>query len=69
MRKREREVTDCREKLAVLLGCGFLTLALRGEGAPYCVPLNFGAELEEGVLSRVAAAWAVARLLRAVQPA
>ena len=47
MRKREREVTARREKLAPLLGCGFLTLALRGEGAPYCVPLHFGAE-EEG---------------------
>ena len=50
MRKREREVTDPQEKLAVLLGCPFLTLALHGEGAPYCVPLNFGAEEENGRL-------------------
>ena len=45
MRKADREVTDIEEKLAALLRCEFLTLALRGEGAPYCVPLNFGAEL------------------------
>ena len=50
MRKREREVTDPQEKLAVLLGCPFLTLALHGEGAPYCVPLNFGAEEVNGRL-------------------
>ena len=48
MRKADREVTDIEEKLAALLRCEFLTLALRGEGAPYCVPLNFGAELADG---------------------
>ena len=50
MRKKDREVTDEREKFAALLRCPWLTLAVRGEGAPYQVPLNFGAELREGKL-------------------
>lgn len=45
MRKSEREITDVQEKFAALLRCGYMTLAVEGEGAPYCVPLNFGAEL------------------------
>lgn len=46
MRKSEREVKDAAEKFAALLRCGYMTLAAaRGEGAPYLVPLNFGAEL------------------------
>ena len=45
MRKFEREIAGVQEKLAALLRCGYLTLALKGEAAPYCVPLNFGAEL------------------------
>ena len=46
MRKSEREVKDAAEKFAALLRCGYMTLAVaRGEGAPYLVPLNFGAEL------------------------
>ena len=46
MRKSEREVKDAAEKFAALLRCGYMTFAIpRGEGAPYLVPLNFGAEL------------------------
>ena len=45
MRKSEREIADVQEKFAALLRCGYMTLAVEGEGAPYCVPLNFGAEL------------------------
>ena len=45
MRKSEREIADVHEKFAALLRCGYMTLAVEGEGAPYCVPLNFGAEL------------------------
>ena len=46
MRKFEREVVDTAEKFAILGRCGYLTLALYGENAPYCLPLNFGAELQ-----------------------
>ena len=45
MRKSEREIADLQEKYAALLRCGYMTLALAGDGAPYCVPLHFGAEL------------------------
>ena len=45
MRKSDREVTDVSEKMAVLLRCRYFTLALQTDGAPYLVPLNFGAEL------------------------
>ena len=50
MRKSDREVTDPAEKLAVLLRCDFMTLALAEEEAPYALPLNFGAEVRGGVL-------------------
>ena len=47
MRKSEREVTEPREKFAALLKCGYITIAVNGEsGAPYALPLNFGAELK-----------------------
>ena len=45
MRKSEREIADVQEKFGALLRCGYMTLAVEGEVAPYCVPLNFGAEL------------------------
>ncbi len=50
MRKSDREVTDISEKLAVLLRCQYFTLAMQTGGAPYLVPLNFGAELRGGDL-------------------
>ncbi len=50
MRKSEREIADVHEKFAALLRCGYMTLAVEGEGAPYCVPLNFGAELAGNTL-------------------
>lgn len=50
MRKSDREVTEPAEKLAVLLRCDFMTLALAEEEAPYALPLNFGAEVRGGVL-------------------
>ena len=48
MRKSEREVTGNEQILAQLLRCPYLVLSIKTEGAPYCVPLNFGAELAEG---------------------
>lgn len=49
MRKHEREVTGDPAVLEMLQRCPYLTLAIRTEGAPYCVPLNFGAELAGGL--------------------
>ena len=50
MRKGEREITDSEQKLEALLRCESMTVAFGGEGAPYMIPLNFGAELVEGQL-------------------
>ena len=51
MRKADRAIEDEAERLEALLSCDWLTLSLADEdGAPYCVPLNFGAEkTREGV--------------------
>lgn len=49
MRKSEREVTDPAQKFEVLLRCPYLVLAAEDEGAPYQVPLNFGAEMQDGM--------------------
>ena len=47
MRKSEREVCGDVAILETLLRCPYLTLAIGAAGAPYCVPLNFGAEITE----------------------
>ena len=48
MRKSEREVCGDVAIPETLLRCPYLTLAVGTAGAPYCVPLNFGAELADG---------------------
>lgn len=50
MRKAEREVIDPAQKWDILLRCPYMVLAMQGEGAPYQVPLNFGAEMQNGKL-------------------
>lgn len=50
MRKHEREVCGDAAILEILLRCPYLTLAIARKGAPYCVPLNFGAELAGNTL-------------------
>lgn len=46
MRKSEREILGTQDKFETLMRCKSLTLALQDAGAPYAVPLNFGAELK-----------------------
>ncbi len=48
MRKSEREVFGDAQILEMLLRCPYLVLSIKTEGAPYCVPLHFGAELAAG---------------------
>lgn len=50
MRKSEREVVNFQKKMQILMRCGSMTLAFHEEGGPYLVPLNFGAEEENGSL-------------------
>ncbi len=48
MRKSEREISDSGEILKTLCRCPYLTLAMHDDGAPYALPVNFGAEMVKG---------------------
>lgn len=45
MRRTEREITDKQEIVDVLRRCDTLRIAMRGENAPYIVPVSFGMEV------------------------
>ena len=42
MRRRDREVQDRDEILAMLGRCDTVRIAMQGEGGPYVVPVSFG---------------------------
>jgi nitroimidazol reductase NimA-like FMN-containing flavoprotein (pyridoxamine 5'-phosphate oxidase superfamily) len=42
MRRKDREITDIHEKLAIIDQCKVCRLGLAENGQPYVVPLNFG---------------------------
>lgn len=46
MRRKDREVTDFAEIMAILEKCEIVRLAMVDEGIPYIVPLNFGYGVE-----------------------
>lgn len=48
MRRRDREITEREEMLAVIERCDVCRLALNDEEYPYILPLNFGMQLENG---------------------
>lgn len=48
MRRKDREVTGLENLLAIIRQCQVGHLGMCQEGRPYVLPLNFGAELEEG---------------------
>jgi nitroimidazol reductase NimA-like FMN-containing flavoprotein (pyridoxamine 5'-phosphate oxidase superfamily) len=52
MRRSEREVTDSIEILSIIKACDVMRLAMVDEtGRPYIIPLNFGWETIDGVLT------------------
>ncbi|MDR2630368.1 MAG: pyridoxamine 5'-phosphate oxidase family protein [Spirochaetaceae bacterium] len=51
MRRKEREITDLEELLAVVSRCKVCRLAMAENNRPYVVPLNFGYEYQNGELS------------------
>jgi nitroimidazol reductase NimA-like FMN-containing flavoprotein (pyridoxamine 5'-phosphate oxidase superfamily) len=51
MRRSDREVTDIEDKLGILRRCKTLRLALSEQNQPYIVPLNFGFEYADGILT------------------
>ena len=47
MIRKDREITDRSEQLAIMEACDVCRIALNGEdGYPYIVPLNFGVEVD-----------------------
>ncbi|GHV41519.1 pyridoxamine 5'-phosphate oxidase [Spirochaetia bacterium] len=51
MRRSDREVTDIEDKLKILDNCKVCRLAMSDGNMPYVVPLNFGYEYSDGVLT------------------
>ncbi|MFP3090946.1 pyridoxamine 5'-phosphate oxidase family protein [Treponema sp. TIM-1] len=50
MRRKDREITDIEELLAVIGRCKVCRLAMAENNRPYVVPLNFGYEYKNGEL-------------------
>lgn len=48
MRRKDREITDFDEMIAIMRKCDTCTLALNDEEYPYIVPLNFGMDVHDG---------------------
>lgn len=46
MRRKDREITDMKEIMAIVKKCDACSLAFFDEEYPYVVPVNFGAELQ-----------------------
>lgn len=51
MRRKDKEVTDISEKIAILDKCKVCRLGLCDDGMPYVVPLNYGYTFENGELT------------------
>ena len=50
MRRKDREVTDFNEQLAIIKKCDVCRIALNDDGYPYIVPMNFGMDVQDGQL-------------------
>ena len=51
MRRKDREVADFTEQLAIIKKCDVCRIALNDEdGFPYIVPMNFGMDVQDGQL-------------------
>ncbi|MDR1249630.1 MAG: pyridoxamine 5'-phosphate oxidase family protein [Treponema sp.] len=51
MRRNDREITDIEEKLEIIRRCKALRLGLSEQNQPYVVPLNFGFDYKDGILT------------------
>ncbi|MDR2079678.1 MAG: pyridoxamine 5'-phosphate oxidase family protein [Treponema sp.] len=51
MRRSDREVTDIEEKLGIIRRCKVLRLGLAEQNQPYIVPMNFGFDYKDGLLT------------------
>lgn len=50
MRRKDREMKDMAEILAVVTAENVCSVAIQDEPCPYLVPMNYGAEVEDGKL-------------------
>lgn len=48
MRRKDREITDFDEQLAIIKKCDVCRIALNDDGYPYIVPMNFGVDVQDG---------------------
>lgn len=51
MRRKDREVTDITEIKAILDLCKTCHVAMIDDGKPYLVPLSYGYEMDDGILT------------------
>jgi uncharacterized protein len=51
MRRKDREITDFNEILAILDKCDVCRLAMVDAGMPYVVPMNFGYTADNGAIT------------------
>jgi nitroimidazol reductase NimA-like FMN-containing flavoprotein (pyridoxamine 5'-phosphate oxidase superfamily) len=51
MRRSDREITDIEDKLGIIRRCKVVRLALAEQNQPYIVPLNFGFDYTDGILT------------------
>ena len=50
MRRKDREIKDMAEILAVVMAENVCSVAIEDQPCPYLVPMNYGAEVEDGRL-------------------
>ena len=51
MRRKDREITERDEIIAVMQACDVCRLALNDDGWPYIIPLNFGLDVTEDTIT------------------
>jgi nitroimidazol reductase NimA-like FMN-containing flavoprotein (pyridoxamine 5'-phosphate oxidase superfamily) len=51
MRRKDREIESVEEKLAIISKCKVCRLAMADGNTPYVIPLNFGYEYTEGIIT------------------
>ena len=48
MRRKDREITDFNEQLAIIKKCDVIHIAMNDGDYPYIVPMNFGVDVQKG---------------------
>ena len=51
MRRSDREVNDINEIFSMLQSCDSLNLGMADDGMPYVIPMTFGCEMNDGIIT------------------